>query len=161
MDSTIIIGIIIIAIIIVPIWYLMHSQGAGKRKLEKELASLGEKDGIRISEHESWGNKVIGLDRENEKAAFLIQGNPQSRILMADLKKYTRCIVEKNMLDTGSKGNAIVFSSIFLRFLAKEKGAEDLLFPLFVDHEDMTLSNELQIAEEWSEKFKVILRRHN
>ncbi len=139
----------------------MYTQGAGKRKLEKEMAALGQKDGIFISEHESWGNKVIGMDREHEKAAFLIEGNPQSKIVLADLKKYSKCYMEKNILDTQSKGNAIVVNSISLCFAPKEKSGEILFFPLYTDQEDMTLTNELQIAEEWSGKYNVIMRRHS
>jgi hypothetical protein len=160
MNSTIIVGIIIIAMIIVPIWYLIHSQSTGKRKLEKELAALGKNGEINISEHESWGNKVIGLDRENEKAAFFVQGSPKNKILLADLKKFTKCYVEKNLLNTNNMSNAFIYSSVQVRFSPREKSGEELVFPLFVDHEDMTLSNELQIAEAWSEKLNVIMRKH-
>ncbi|HNZ69238.1 MAG: hypothetical protein WBK43_05865 [Prolixibacteraceae bacterium] len=160
MNSIVIIGIIITALIVGPIWWLIHTQGAGKRKLEKELAALGQKEGIEISEHQSWSNKVIGLDREHEKAAFLIQGNPQNKIILADLKKYTGCSVEKKLLENGSKENAILFSSIALCFTPREKSAPALVFPLYTDEEDMTLNNELHIAEEWSGKFNVIIRRN-
>ncbi len=161
MSSTVIIGIIIVAVIVVPIWYLIYSQGSGKRKLEKELAAMGKGRDLNITEHESWGNKVIGLDREKEKAAFAIHKTPQSQVFITDLPQYARCFMEKNALDTKGKGNAIVISQVLIHFIGKDKGIPDVTFPLFVDSEDMTLSNELQIAEEWTEKFNVILRRHN
>lgn len=77
------------------------------------------------------------------------------------MKNYSKCNVEKNLLNAGSKGNAIVYSSIVLRFVARSKSVEDLAFPLYTDHEDMTLSNELQIAGEWSEKLNGVMRKHN
>lgn len=161
MSATAITGIVIIALIIVPIWYLIHSQGAGKRKMEKELATLGQKGEMSISEHEAWSNKVIGLDREHEKAAFFVQASPQSKILVADLKLFSRCQVERNLLETQPKGNAIVYSSIRIRFIPREKATTEVAFPLFTDTEDMTLSNELQLAEEWSEKFNIVMKKHN
>ncbi len=161
MTSTIITVIIVIAIIALPVWLLMHLQGAEKGKFKKEIAALTKKEGISISENESWGNKFIGVDREQEKAALIILGDPQNRVFIADLKNYSKCSVEKNLLNAGGKGNAIVYSSIVLRFVARSRSAEDLVFPLYTDHEDMTLTNELQIAGEWSEKFNGIMRKHN
>jgi len=161
MNSVTIIGIIIVAVIVVPIWYLIYSQGSGKRKLEKELAAMGKGSDLHITEHESWGDKVIGLDREGEKAAFAVHKNPHSEVFTADLRHYAKCYTEKNALETKGNGNTIVISSVMIHFVGKEKGTPDVTFPLFVDSEDMTLTNELQIAEEWTEKFNVILRKHN
>jgi hypothetical protein len=161
MTSTIITVIIVIAIIALPVWLLMHLQGAEKGKFKKAIAALSQKEGISISENEPWGNKIIGVDREQEKAALIILGDPHNRVFIADLKNYSKCNVEKNLLNAGSKGNAIVYSSIVLRFVARSKSVEDLAFPLYTDHEDMTLSNELQIAGEWSEKLNGVMRKHN
>lgn len=161
MSSTAIIGLIIVAIIILPIWYLIHSLGSGKRKLEKELAALWKGGTLNITEHESWGNKVIGLDREGEIAAFAIFENPHSQVFIADLQQYSKCNMEKTALDTKGKENAMVISHVLIRFVGKEKGTPDVTFPLFGNPEGGTLSNELQIAEEWTEKFNVILRKYN
>lgn len=161
MTSTIVTVLIVIVIIALPVWLLMHLQGAEKGKFKKEIAALCKKEEISISENESWGNKIILVDREKEKAALIILGDIQNRVFTADLKNYSKCSVEKNYLNGGSKGSAIVFSSIVLRFVARSKSVEDLVFPLYTDHEDMTLSNELQIAGEWSDKFNGIIRRHN
>jgi len=159
MNSVTIIGIIFFAVIVVPIAMLIRSQSAGKRKLQKEITALGKGNEIDISEHESWKNKVIGIDRENNKGAFAIIHPPKNQIFIADLNLYSRCFVNREMLDPGSKNDSNVISKISIQFVAREKGTENLVFPLYVDTEDQTLGNELMIAEEWADKFNGMVHK--
>ncbi len=161
MDTTIIIGIIITAAIVVPIGWLIRSQGAGKRKLEKEIAALGDKSELNITEHESWNNKVIAIDRDGGKAFFAVFGNPSKQVQIAELKKFNRCYTVKNLLNSGSKYDNEVISNISIHFVPSEKGAQELVFPLYTDSVDLTLGNELQVAAEWVDKFNGVIRKLN
>jgi hypothetical protein len=159
MNSITIIGIIIIAFFITPIWVLARSQSLGKRKLQKVIASLGQGYEIKIAEHESWSNKVIGLDREGSKAAFAILNNPENKVYIADLKQYSYCGVVKNLLGSGSKYENDAISSINLQFLVRTKGTENLSFPLYSDSVDSNLGNELLIAKQWADKFNGVIHK--
>jgi fumarate reductase subunit D len=64
MNSTLIIGIIIIAAIIVPLWYLMHKLGTGKRLLKKNsshpagtVISMLQSMNIGVTEYWDWTGK--------------------------------------------------------------------------------------------------------
>lgn len=161
MDSTVIIGIVLALVIISPIWWLIRSQGAGKRKLEKEVIAQGNGFTLNISEHESWVNKVIGIDREAEKAAFAIFGTPSNQLFVADLKQFNRCYAEKKLLDTKLKGGMDTISDILIHFVPREKGAADVVFPIYSDATDTSLGNELHISEEWVDKFNGIIHRNS
>jgi len=161
MNTTIIIGIIITAAIVVPIGWLIRAQGAGKRKLEKEIAALGNKSELNITEHESWNNKVIAIDRDGGKAFFAVFGNPSNQVQIAELKNFDRCYTVKNLLNSGSKYDNEVISNISIHFVPSGKGAQELVFPLYIDSVDLTLGNELQIAAEWVDKFNGAIRRLN
>jgi hypothetical protein len=161
MNSITLIGIIITAAIIVPIWLLIRSQSAGKRKLEKEIASLGKGYNIDITEHESWKNKVIGIDVENAKGAFAVLNVPESQVLIVDLKQYIRCFVDKELLNSGSKYDNNVISKISLQFVARAKNTGNLVFQIFVDSDDLDLGNELIVAQEWAEKFNNIIQKYS
>jgi len=160
MNATIITGIIITLLIVGPIWWLIRSQSAGKRKLQKEIASLGTGYDINITEHESWGNKVIGIDRDGDKAACVILSNPSNQVFIADLKKFGRCYVEKNLLNSGSKYDNDVISSINIHFVSREKETPDLIFPIYKESVDVALGNDLQIVEEWVDKFNGVIHKN-
>jgi len=158
MNSTLITGIIIILAIIVPIWLLMRSQTQGKRKLQKKLAILGKGNALNITESESFGNKVIGLDREGAKVAFSDFTDKEKEVYIADLKLFDHCFVDKKYLTTTYKKAGDVISGIDLNFVASSKGASGLVIPLYDDSRDQTLTNELQIAQEWADKITLIIR---
>ena len=157
MNSTTIIGIIILAAIVIPLWLLIRSQSLGKRKLQKEMAALGKGKDINISEHESWGNKIIGFDREGAKAAFADFHPVQKRVYIVDLKYYNRCYMEKRILPPASKKAQEVVNGIYLHFVPRDNGHPEEVFPLYNDETDSSLSNELKIGEEWADKFNVVI----
>jgi len=159
MNSITIIGIVIVALIVIPIWYLIYSQGAGKRKLQKEIEALGKGLNISISEHESFKNKVIGLDREGQKGAFAVLNGTDNKVYIADLKLYTRCSVNKELLNSGSKYDNDVVSRISLHFSPKNKATVELVFPVYSEEEDSDLANELMVAQSWAEKFNMVIHK--
>jgi hypothetical protein len=161
MSSTVWIGILFAAIIIVPIWMLVLHQSAGKRKLEKEITSLGKGHNIEITEHESFKNKVIGIDREGFKGALAIFNEHGNQVFLADLKQFSRCYVDKELLNSGSKYDNDVVSKITLQFVARTKGTENLVFPVYTDTIDKDLANELMIAQEWADKFNGVIHKFN
>ena len=161
MNSITIIGIIFTALIIIPIWLLIRSQNVGKRKLQKEINSLGKGYNIEITEYESWKNRVIGIDRENAKGALAIFKEPENQVFIADLKLYSRCFVDKELLNSGSKYDNNVISKINLQFVARAKDTGNLVFPIFVDSDDLNLGNELMIANKWADLFNLIIHKYS
>jgi hypothetical protein len=159
MNSITIIGIIITALIIVPIWLLIRSQNVGKRKLQKEINALGKGYNIEITEYESWKNRVIGVDRPNAKGALAILNPTESQVFIADLKQYSRCFVDKEFLKSDSKYNNNVISKINIQFVARAKDTGNLVFPIFVDSIDLNLANELMIANKWADLFNLIIHK--
>jgi hypothetical protein len=159
MNSTTIIGIILLLAIILPIWYLIRSQNAGKRKLEKEIRALGKGVDLNISEHESWGNKIIGIDREKAKVAFVNEKTADKEIRIMDLKMFSKCYVNKETIPPSTKKGSEVVSRVSLNFVPNEKGNPDEVITLFRDTVDLTLTNELHIAGEWADKLNVVIRK--
>ncbi len=158
MNSIAVIGILIILAILFPIWLLMRSQSSGKRKLQKKMAMLGKGNAMDITECESWGTKVIGLDRQGAKVAYTDFRTSENAVHIADLNLFERCLAEKRYLENGSKKAGDVISSVYLRFASLSKNGSDLVFPLYEDSSDLTLTNELQIAQEWADKLSNIIR---
>ena len=159
MNSITIIGIVITALIIIPIWYLIQSQSAGKRKLEKEISALGKGLSISITEHESFKNKVIGIDRDGLKGAMAVFHAGENQLFVADLKLFNRCSVYKELLNSGSKYDNDVISKISLRFSPKNKETQEIWFPVYAESEDRDLANELILAQNWAEKFNMVIHK--
>jgi hypothetical protein len=160
MNSTTIIGIILLFAIILPVWILIRNQNAGKRKLEKEIKTLGKGEDLNISEHESWGNKIIGLDRDGAKVAFVDQRSSDKKIVVVDLKIVSRCYLNKETTPPATKKGSEIVNRISLNFVPNEKGNPEEVITLFLDTVDMTLTNELHIAGEWMDKINVIIRKN-
>lgn len=159
MGSTTITGIIIIAVIILPIWYLIRTQSAGKRKLHKLLEESGKGSEFEATEHESWSGKIIGIDRDHGKVAYANLKDASNHIHLVDLALYNRCFSDKTQKNNGSKNGESALSGISLHFVAREKGTPDYIIPLYSDEIDNELTNEIQLAEEWADKINSSLKK--
>lgn len=115
---------------------------------------------MKVTEHESWSNKIIGIDQDNQKALFVVHDKMHSEIQIVDLKQIAACSIEKQVVTSEFDKTVQAVSSIRIRFRSREKSKPDQLFLLFDEECDMTLGSELRMAEIWSERFGNLLKKH-
>jgi len=146
--STIIIGIVALALFVVPIMYIQRVQ---KRKAEKQLHEFitqGEAQQLKLTKHEFWDDCYgIGLDERQQKLFYVrkFKDREQQKVVsLADMKK---CSVSN--LSRESNGTKVI-DQIELRFTPRDAKAQDVCLEFYSREVNLMLAEELQTANKWS-----------
>jgi hypothetical protein len=159
MSITTILGLILLSGFIIPAFIVIQKQRLEKKKLEQFLSEFEKEKNIRISEHETWKNKIIGIDYDSQKALLIIRDKTHNESQIIDLNGFSGCSVEKNMVTSDSDSSIQAVDTIRLRFKPRDKFHPFQLFTLFNEEEDQTLGTELRIAEAWVAKFNASIKK--
>lgn len=159
MSVTTIVGLILLSAFVIPAFIVIQKQNKNKKLLEKFLQGLETEKNIKVTEHETWRNKVIGIDYPGQKALFVIRDKTRNEIQIIDLKHVSGCSVEKSVVTSEFDKSVQAVSAIRIRFRGRDKAHPDQVFTIFSEDIDMTLGAELRIAEAWVAKFSKGLRR--
>lgn len=159
MSFTTILGLLLLSGFIIPVFIVIQKQRIEKKKLEQFFSELEKQKNIRFSEHEACKNKIIGIDNGSQKAIFIIRDKTHNESHIIDLRDFSECSVEKNMVTSGSDSSIQAVASIRLRFKPRDKAHPFQLFTLFNEEEDFTLGAELRIAEAWAAKFNAFIKK--
>ena len=159
MSVTTIVGLILLSAFIIPAFIVIQKQKRDRKLLEKFLRSLETENNIKVTDHETWSNKIIGIDYANQKALFVIRDKTHNEIQIVDLKHVSGCSVEKSVVTSEFDKSVQAVSAIRIRFRGRDKAHPDQVFTIFSEDIDMTLGAELRIAEAWVAKFSKGLRR--
>lgn len=159
MSISTIIGLIMLSAFIVPAFIVIQKQRRNKKQLEDFLHQIELEHDMKVTEHEAWRNKIIGLDQTGQKALFVVHDKMHSDIQIIDLKHIAACSVEKQIVTSEFDKTVQAVSSIRIRFRSREKSKPDQLFVLFDEEADMTLGHELNMAEIWTERFVNLLKK--
>jgi hypothetical protein len=158
MNIIIIIGILMLSAFLVPVWILTQKQKKNRKKLEQYLTSLEREKNLKITEHETWRNKVIGIDRNNGKAIYVIQNADGNLASVVDLMKVSKCMAEHSTISAESKSSYQAVTGVRIRFVYRDKGQPDHVFEVFNEERDQTIGTEIRLAEAWVQKFKEIIK---
>lgn len=159
MNFTIILGVLLLSGFLIPLWIVIQKQKTEKKKLEQFLSELEKEKNIRISDHETWKNKIIGIDYESQKALFIIRDKTHNEIRIIDLNGFSGCSVEKSMVTSESDSSIQAVAAIKIRFKPRDKSRPDQIFSLFIEEDDQILGAELRIAEAWAVKFNSSIKK--
>jgi hypothetical protein len=159
MSFTVIVGLLLLSGFIIPAFIVIQKQRSEKKKLEQFLTEFEQHKNIRISEHETWKNKIIGVDYDSRKALFIIRDKTHNESQIIELNGFSGCSVEKTMIISEEDSSIQAVDAIRLRFKPRDKSHPDQLFSLFVEEEDQNLGAELRIAEAWAVKFNTSIKK--
>ncbi len=158
MNITLIVGILMLLVFIVPVWIVMQKQKKNRKKLEVYLASLEREKNIKLTEHETWSNKIIGIDSNNGKALFVTEGADGKQVTLVDLHHISRSIVERSTVSSESKSSLQAVTAVRIRFVARSKAHADQVFVLYNEDIDGTIGSEIRMADTWVERFNKLIK---
>lgn len=89
--STILVGLALLAIMLIP-FYFVNQKRKGKVKKEKEnFELLVNRAGVNPSNYEIIGNLMLGLDKDAKKVFFTDKRNIEGNFQVLDLNDYQSC----------------------------------------------------------------------
>lgn len=160
MDSgTIIIGVIALAICILPFIALSRSRKKTEQQRLSALQNFAARQNCQLSEYEFCGNLSIGLDMVN-KCVFALRKTEGGEISQyINLHGVQQCKAIQTSRNLNSKeGEYKVIDRIDLSFVPVAKNEPDTLLEIFNAQENLQMVGELQLADRWEKRISNLLR---
>lgn len=158
MDTSVtIIGIIIIIIIGIPLYFVFRSNTVNRKKINQLFHQYNQNNRYNFSQHEIQNKKVIAID-EITKGLLLIDLNDEiENVLFVDLKKVASC-----KLVTTDSDNKKTISKIEFEFQMKNSN-ESKRFAFYRIEKDqigqVCLYEDHQLAIKWETIIQNCIRR--
>ena len=145
MNVTLIVGIILIAFIVIPVFLLNKNKAKRNAAIKQQLAEISK--GSTLTNQESWNGYVIAID-ENKKICYYVrQERNECFTQIINLADYLTCRVVASSA-MGSTGTSI--EMVELVFSPKNANGENKTLVFFnAETDGYTLNGELQSAERW------------
>lgn len=145
--GTSLVGIVALAICIIPILLLNLKSRKKEQKLRNTLLDEAKKQSCKISHFETWADSMIAIDEHKQKLFFLRKGSLQS-IALSTIEGCR--LVNNNRTESNKNGNYVIVDSLELVLTSKEdKKTESRLEFYNANTDSLLLSGELQIMEKW------------
>lgn len=144
---TTIIGLIVVALCVLPIVYMHVSQKKEKNKFLHDFKLMAEQQQLLLSKHEVWGHfYAIGLDSSCSKLCYYQKRGDRPQQELIKLGEVDRCWV--NTLKKPMNGdNVIDRVELVLSFRNPKLAEKALVF--YSREEGMALDGEIQLIELW------------
>jgi hypothetical protein len=145
--NTLIIGLVCLALVIVPLIYFQNIQSKKSLKLYTDFLSTAENQKLDITLTDFWDPfYAIGIDTNNLKLLYIKKHEGIDQQTIVDLTQVSRCSVNKMSRDTdGSK----VIDKIELVFSSSDPRYSVKVLEFYSREENLILGHELKICERW------------
>ena len=149
--STSIIGLLILAIFILPV-ILISRAGKGKgKKFEKDLFSEASKNELIISEKAFWNEYAIGIDTSNNKIIYLDWSGPERINIIFDLKDVKVFEPVPSYGEMNKKNfNYKKVERLGLRFCFKDSVKPDVNITFYIAGIGQQSDDEVKLFKKWS-----------
>ena len=150
--STTIIGLVILALFVIPVMLLSRSGKNKSKRLLNDLKSEALNNELVISDCDSWNESALGIDEQNNKIIFIddSHGGREVKIFsLKDVKEFKTfpALTNKNyQYDDYEKENKLALSFIF-----KERLKSNIDITFFIAGFSRLSKNEAHLFEKWAD----------
>jgi hypothetical protein len=150
--SIALITIVTIAAFVTPLVLITRSRKAKEKRFLQILIEMARKTNSAISDHEYFNNTAIGIDKEAHRLFFMRKTTAGDNNQEIDLKEVLRCrMVNTSNTVSHKESTYTVIEKIQLAFTYRDKNKPETTMEFYNnDHDSLTISGELQIAEKWA-----------
>ena len=146
--STIVMGLLALALFVIPVYYLQHKQKSKLNKAKQPFMEAANRKGLNLGQHDVWDEQYgIGLDEVNNRLFYWHNDQDEPQETSLDLGSVKQCEVDNAHRDVN--GNRII-DAIGLRIALHGSKATSVYLPFYVTKDIMMLRGELQLAEKWN-----------
>ncbi|MFV0591234.1 MAG: hypothetical protein ACK5M7_07610 [Draconibacterium sp.] len=151
MDSeTTIIGLVLIAIVVIPLYMLSRKRARKGQGMLKLMTQTANEHNCKITEYEQCGNYTVGMDKTNGYVFFVKDLNDNADVQYMNLAQVKSCKMDnKSRIVTYNKQSSKIIERLCLNFLPKGKDKPAVVWEFYNAEENSQLNGELQSAEKW------------
>lgn len=160
-NGTIIIGIVIIAICVVPFIWMTRARVSREKRLFAELSKFASGFQGTVTRHEFGRGFAIGVD-ENQQAVFFLQKQKDAENLLTyvNLKEMQGCrVINTTRNVKHADGVYTTTEKLELGFTPMDKNQPVVTLEFYNEADKMQLANELQLVEQWSKIINGMMKK--
>lgn len=148
---SLIFGLVILGLFIIPVVYFQRSQNKTMRELSKSFKRIAVSNGINVSKSDFWDNIYgIGLDDKNNKLLYLKHNNSNDVVAVLDVNDVDKCSIEKLTEHHSSKlKHEAVVNHVDLVITHRNGNQSKDLLEFYDESVSPRLNTELELAEKW------------
>lgn len=153
--TTTIIGLLLLALFIVPVIFLSKSGKKKKTRLSKDIQSEASRNNLSLTKFDSWNESAIGIDDKNGKVIYIDESHADKDVRIFNLKdvksfKTFPDLTNKSRQNTDYKKEPKISMGITFRDPSKS----DLEITFYVPGFGKLKEEEKLLFEKWSEIIK-------
>lgn len=150
MDTGIIIvGIILIALSILPFVLAQRNRRKRERKLFQSLSNIATKQNCEITQYECSDDYIIGIDETSNFLFFFKQIKDTKVSQFLNLSEIQHC---KTINISRTNGSIKKIDKLELSLLSSSNSKANIILELYNSEERMQLGDDLQLVERWEKK---------
>lgn len=150
--STTIIGLILLALFVLPVFYAVKKSSASNKEILARFRAEAAKHGMNLSKLDQWNNAVIGVDLTSRKLLYLKADEKHPKVILVDLTQVKKCETSEvsRLKKSSNGGKEKVIESIHLAFTFPDPKISDVKLEIYDASHDLGLDGEIQLAEKWA-----------
>lgn len=149
--SSLVIGLILGLLCIIPAWLFQRTQNKATRILKKTFKQAATTNNLTISESDMWHNFYsIGLDNSKNKLLYLKHKDSDDQTVIVDLSTIEKCSMDRKTHQTGSgKHSATTINHLDLALIHNDAQHSRDLLEFYDESISSQLNGEPVLLEKW------------
>src|SRR5688572_20719069 len=120
-NSSLIMGAILLALVLIPVIYLSQANRRRNKKILKDQLRICVENNLHLSEYEIWENSFLVIDQKQSKLYFVEDLSTEAMGQVTAPSDYSRCKAVNSSRNVKSpEGNYSVVEKLELELLPKE-----------------------------------------
>ncbi len=149
--STTLIGLVMLALFVVPIWYAVQKESTENKYFLKTFMEEARKESLNITAYDRLHHALIGVDRTAQKVLFAEINDEQITTRVVNLDGLKSCAVfEVSSTKKTKHGKEKVIGGIDLQFVYFDPKRADVFVRFYDGQNDLAPDGEMQLAEKWN-----------
>lgn len=142
--------LVFLALVAIPIWYLVQSGGKEKKALLKRVNHVKEQHQLNFSQSDSWDNIVLGLDQAAGKLLYFKDINGTDYHVLVDLGTIAHCkkVNVSRSVKVG-KDSSTVVDQLGLELMPKGANEKPVMLEFYNSDNSFLFNFQLEIQGKW------------
>ena len=145
--STVFMSLIVLALIIVPVYFLEHTKSKKGKTTLKSILSAANKNNDRITEYNCWNNYAIGIDINSKRLYYAKKIEKKEECIEIELSAIKNCKIQNSRKSENSKTEE---ECLVIDLLPKNLSLGNFAIEFYNSEFDgLTMHEELHLAQKW------------